>query len=1107
MASKKIKGITIEIGADSTGLDTALSKIEKKSKAATSEVREVDRALKDAPESVVLWTQKQELLTEALEESRKKVKLLEDAQEQVENQFKRGDIDSGQYRAFQRELEKARSESDKLSGQLDDTTEYIKKLGGEADNTAAEVTELGNSAENSSEGFTILKGAIADLAADGFRELTAAAKEAWVEVDEGYDTIITKTGASGEALQEMQDIADNVFSSLPVEMNTVGTAVGEINTRFNATGKQLEGLTEQFLKYAEINQVEVNSSIDNVSGAMKAFDVDISYTADVLGILTSVGQKTGKSISSLESELLSNSATFKEMGLSIGESAQLLGQFEINGVDTSTALAGLKKAQQNATEQGKSLSVALSENIIAIKNAKTDTEALQIATDLFGRKGAAAMTQAIREGRFSVDDLSSSMENMGKIVSDTYEATQDAPDKMKIATNKLKLELASLAEKVLPKVEKVVSGFTKHLPEIEDTLTDMKPIIIGVGTAFAAWKIASVASNGVNAVKNLSAALKTGDGVMKAFNLTMKANPAVAVTSTVLGLTAAIIGLAAAHKSEKSELEKLIDKEDEQQEKLRQAKAATEELLDSANKNAEAVQGEMDRVEALWKELDNLTDSSGKVKDSQKEHAQYILNELNSALGTEYQMIGNQIQGYRDLKQSIEDVIDQKRAERLLDTYQQNEAALIQQQSDAKSGVAIAKSNYDSAKARFDELEKLAELMEADIAANGYANYSNDDLLSVLTELDALDPMLKEYNETLEAQKDLYFQSTEALDKNAKAEKLIMEGKYNDAVRLLSAELDANKKIIASDKATYEEKKKAYDDALQHIETNFELALEAREKGYEADAQNQIDAAEAEIEELIKIMKEGGLEGGDVYTEGFVKVVNKMVDAGFDISGLTKWGVDSGLKVGDVFGENYEKVVQAQLDAGYDVRELLIWGEKSGYDTSKFFTDEFTKKFQSTIDMGFNTSKLIEWAQSEGINIGQLFGKNFSKYAMEYTYANRPNTIDSPGDVRMFESGRYQLGYPQFADGGYLASGKGIVAEAGPELIEIVNGGAKITPLTSTARNTPVESTITGQVSGRTVVHQTFNINVKEFASPQDARTTSQELARLERQTAYGKGK
>ena len=123
---------------------------------------------------------------------------------------------------------------------------------------------------------------------------------------------------------------------MPVEMNDVGAAVGELNTRFQLTGQELEDLTEYFLQYANINNTSVSSSIKNVSGIMKAFQEDTANTGKVLDALSDVGQRTGKDINSLESELLSNSATFKELGLDIRQSV-----LPIDRLDGCRFFAGL----------------------------------------------------------------------------------------------------------------------------------------------------------------------------------------------------------------------------------------------------------------------------------------------------------------------------------------------------------------------------------------------------------------------------------------------------------------------------------------------------------------------------------------------------------------------------------------------------------------------------------------------------------------------------------------------------------------------------------------------------------------------------------------------
>lgn len=330
----------------------------------------------------------------------------------------------------------------------------------------------------------------------GIAAIGAASIAAFKELDEGYDTIVTKTGATGEALEGLTASADNVFGSMPEDMSTVGEAIGEVNTRFHSTGEELESLSTQFIQFSSINGTNVTQSVDQVDKIMKAWNIDTSQTGNLLGLLTSKAQETGISVDKLESYVLDNNSAFKEMGLSLPQAINLMAQFDANGVDSTTALAGLKKALQNATAEGKSMDVALEETIGSIKNAKTDTEALQIATELFGKKGAAEMATAIRENRIDLTSLSSSMSEYGTTVEDTYNGTLDPIDNATIAMNNAKLALSTLAttaqtaaapviEKVTSnkllslkndftnKVESVKQGWSTRFTNIKDTATNL----------------------------------------------------------------------------------------------------------------------------------------------------------------------------------------------------------------------------------------------------------------------------------------------------------------------------------------------------------------------------------------------------------------------------------------------------------------------------------------------------------------------------------------------------------------------------------------------------------------------------------------------------------
>ena len=290
----------------------------------------------------------------------------------------------------------------------------------------------------------------------------------------------------------MTKSADNVFGTMPEDMSTVGEAIGEVNTRFHTTGTELEKTSKQFIQFASINGTNVTQSVDQVDKIMKAWNVDASQTGNLLGLLTAKAQETGISVDTLEGYVLDNNAQFKEMGLSLPQAINLMAQFDANGVDSTQAMAGLKKALQNATSEGKSMDEALSDTIGSIKNAKTETEAMQIATELFGKKGAAEMTKAIRENRIDLTSLSSSMEEYGSTVEDTYNGTLDPIDNAKVAMNNAKLALSTLAstaqtsaapmiEKLTGKIQELTKWFTSLSPAQQETILKVGLVVAAIG--------------------------------------------------------------------------------------------------------------------------------------------------------------------------------------------------------------------------------------------------------------------------------------------------------------------------------------------------------------------------------------------------------------------------------------------------------------------------------------------------------------------------------------------------------------------------------------------------------------------------------------------------
>ena len=377
-------------------------------------------------------------------------------------------------------VSKATTNLNNAKGALAGTQNQLKEATKEAEKQASAWTKAGKALDDFSKkassvgqsatkvGNTLTATVTAPIAAVG-----AAAVAAFNEVDNGLDIIVTKTGASGKQLESLTGSFEHVFGNLPVSAEEAATAVGEVNTRFGLTEKALEDVSGQFLKFAKINGADLNSSIDGVDKLMTKFGVDASRVSEVLGTMTKAGQDTGISMNTIISSLQSNGEALKDVGMDLGESIQLLAQFEANGVDAASALAAMKKAVQSAAASGKDAASVFNNTINAIKNAKTETEALTLATQLFGAKGAAEMAAAIREGRLNVDELGVTMSKYADVVEKTFDATQDLPDEMTKGLNQLKLAGNELGKTLMSQLAPAVTSLLESARGLVEGLKQM----------------------------------------------------------------------------------------------------------------------------------------------------------------------------------------------------------------------------------------------------------------------------------------------------------------------------------------------------------------------------------------------------------------------------------------------------------------------------------------------------------------------------------------------------------------------------------------------------------------------------------------------------------
>lgn len=458
-----------------------------------------------------------------------------------------------------------------LSGELNDNKKKLKDAEDAADQFDRSLKDTTSSVEKAEGGFTVLKGAMANLVTqginlviDGLKNLGSYAADAWKDFDEGADIIISKTGATGKVAEDLQKSYKNVSKQIVGSFDEMGTAIGEVNTRFGLTGGDLEDLSVKFLKFAQLNNTDVNSSIDSVQSAMAAWGIEAKDAGTMLDLLNKAGQDTGVSVDSLADSLMSNAPALQEMGFNASDAAMFLANLDKNGVDTSSTMAGLKKALANASAEGKPMNEAMSDIEESIKGANSETEAIQSAMELFGNKAGPAIAKAVRSGKLSFEDLGTSMEDFEGNVNTTFENTLDGPDKFALAIQGIRSDLAdtvgALMDKYAPQIESAIDkiadvaddffeGVDKGIEFFLENGDTIIALVGGIGAALLTLNVVNMINGLVTAFQAFKLANEGATVAQWALNAAMSANPIGLIIAAIVGLVAAFVILW--NKSEK----------------------------------------------------------------------------------------------------------------------------------------------------------------------------------------------------------------------------------------------------------------------------------------------------------------------------------------------------------------------------------------------------------------------------------------------------------------------------------------------------------------------------------------------------------------------------
>ncbi len=488
--------------------------------------------------------------TEKLTASKKKLEIqLEGAEkrtqmlrEEYEKSVKETGAYSEQSNKLYKQLVNSETGENKLKNALDQTNDALKEQGNVSIDTAKKlekIEEAGGKVKGVGQKLSV--GISAPIVAAG-----AAGLAAFSEVDEALDTITTKTGATGDKADQLAQSFENVGSNTHLPLQTVGEAIGEVNTQFGFMDKQLEDSTNYLLQYAEINDTDVSQSAISARQAIEAYGLKYTDLNSVLDVTTKTAQDTGQSVDDLMQKAIDGAPQIKQLGLSFGEGVTLMGKFEQSGVDSGAALSSLSKATAAYAKDGKTLSQGLGELQDKIKNAGSETEAINAAAEIFGTKGGPRMADAIRRGALDLGDLAKAADSSGGTVGKTFDATLDPIDQANQAMNNAKLALADIGEQVqialLPTFEAAISLLTRFKDWFSSLSPETQQMIVRIALVVAAiGPLLVIIGTLMGSITKIVGGVKAVQGVFSALKATMAANPFIATIVVISALVAAFI--------------------------------------------------------------------------------------------------------------------------------------------------------------------------------------------------------------------------------------------------------------------------------------------------------------------------------------------------------------------------------------------------------------------------------------------------------------------------------------------------------------------------------------------------------------------------------------
>jgi len=559
MASR-IAGITVEIGGDTTKLQTALKGVNSEIRNTQAQLKDVDKLLKLDPGNTELLAQKHKLLGEAINETKNKLQTLKTAASQADEALKNGTISQEQYDGLQREIAETEQKLKDLETAANQSATALQKIAATGD----KLKSVGDSV--SSVGKSLTTHVTLPLAAAG-----AAGVKSFAEVDKTMQ-LANKTMGNTATEAEMVDKAMTTAAA----NSTYGVSdAANAMLNFARAGLDAKESSDALAPAMNLAAGE-GGDLDTVSAGLVAtingFHGSFSEASNYADVFASACNNSALDVNSLSSAMSVAAPIFSAAGYKVNDAALYMGVMANNGIDADkaanslkTGLARLVSPAKEGADMMEQLGISVTNSDGSMKDSITvqkelhdafaqlsESEQIAAASAIFGKNQMAPWLALINTAPTDVDNLSNSINNCSGLTDEMADTMMSGfGGSIEQLKSSLDVLVYTLGQTLAPTIQKVVNAIQGLVNWLNSLTPAQRSVVVHIGLIVAAigpvllivGKLISTVGTIMTVVPKLAGIINTVKGAFAALNATMLANPIVLIIAAIAALVAAFIYL------------------------------------------------------------------------------------------------------------------------------------------------------------------------------------------------------------------------------------------------------------------------------------------------------------------------------------------------------------------------------------------------------------------------------------------------------------------------------------------------------------------------------------------------------------------------------------